>query len=86
MILIIRRGGYLTVQESPWRTPLALAFIQAGHEIGYDNVDINGASQTGFMLAQGTLRRGSRCSTAKAFLRYDLILLKSILELEIFFI
>ncbi|EEB16963.1 glucose dehydrogenase precursor, putative [Pediculus humanus corporis] len=63
------RGGYLTVQEAPWRTPLSLAFVQAGQEIGYDNVDINGASQTGFMLAQGTLRRGSRCSTAKAFLR-----------------
>ncbi|KAL0266695.1 UNVERIFIED_CONTAM: hypothetical protein PYX00_009168 [Menopon gallinae] len=63
------RGGYLTVQESPWRSPLALAFVQAGQEVGYDNIDINGASQTGFMLAQGTLRRGSRCSTAKAFLR-----------------
>ncbi|XP_067015788.2 glucose dehydrogenase [FAD, quinone] [Anabrus simplex] len=63
------RGGYLTVQESPWRTPLALAFMQAGEELGYANRDINGETQTGFMLAQGTIRRGSRCSTAKAFLR-----------------
>ncbi|KAK6640560.1 hypothetical protein RUM44_012256 [Polyplax serrata] len=63
------RGGYLTVQEAPWRTPLSLAFVQAGQELGYENIDVNGASQTGFMLAQGTLRRGSRCSTAKAFLR-----------------
>lgn len=62
-------GGLLTVQEAPWRTPLALAFVQAGMELGYRNQDINGANQTGFMLAQATIRRGSRCSTAKAFLR-----------------
>ncbi|XP_078040734.1 uncharacterized protein LOC144471980 [Augochlora pura] len=62
-------GGYLTVQESPWHTPLAAAFVQAGQEMGYENRDINGEHQTGFMIAQGTIRRGSRCSTAKAFLR-----------------
>ncbi|KAJ3620550.1 hypothetical protein MTP99_004489 [Tenebrio molitor] len=64
-----RAGGLLTVQESPWRTPLVLAFVQAGTELGYPNRDINGADQAGFMVAQGTIRRGSRCSTAKAFLR-----------------
>ncbi|XP_071448474.1 glucose dehydrogenase [FAD, quinone]-like [Hetaerina americana] len=63
------KGGYLTVQESPWRTPLSIAFVRAGEELGYENRDINGAKQTGFMLAQGTIRRGTRCSTAKAFLR-----------------
>lgn len=63
------QGGYLTVQESPWRTPLAVAFVKAGIELGYENRDINGEKQTGFMLAQGTIRRGNRCSTAKAFLR-----------------
>ncbi|XP_046414122.1 glucose dehydrogenase [FAD, quinone]-like [Neodiprion fabricii] len=62
-------GGLLTVQEAPWRTPLVVAFVQAGVEIGYQNRDINGELQTGFMIAQGTIRRGSRCSTAKAFLR-----------------
>ncbi|KAK0095907.1 hypothetical protein PV326_007065 [Microctonus aethiopoides] len=62
-------GGYLTVQESPWRTPLVVAFVEAGTELGYENRDINGEYQTGFMIAQGTIRRGSRCSTAKAFLR-----------------
>lgn len=62
-------GGYLTVQESPWKTPLVVAFVQAGTEMGYENRDINGEEQTGFMIAQGTIRRGSRCSTAKAFLR-----------------
>ncbi|KAL6259292.1 hypothetical protein P5V15_009211 [Pogonomyrmex californicus] len=62
-------GGYLTVQEAPWHTPLAAAFVQAGQEMSYENRDINGEFQTGFMIAQGTIRRGSRCSTAKAFLR-----------------
>ncbi|XP_050590924.1 glucose dehydrogenase [FAD, quinone]-like [Bombus affinis] len=62
-------GGYLTVQEVPWHTPLATAFIQAGLEMGYENRDINGKRQTGFTIAQGTIRHGSRCSTAKAFLR-----------------
>lgn len=62
-------GGYLTVQEAPWRSPISAAFIRAGEEIGYDNRDVNGEVQTGFMLPQATLRDGSRCSAAKAFLR-----------------
>ncbi|XP_018018516.1 glucose dehydrogenase [FAD, quinone] [Hyalella azteca] len=62
-------GGYLTIQESPWRTPLANAFVEAGVEMGYSNRDYNSAYQTGFMIPQGTIRRGSRCSTSKAFLR-----------------
>ncbi|KAL9878214.1 glucose dehydrogenase [FAD, quinone] [Glossina fuscipes fuscipes] len=62
-------GGYLTVQESPWRTPLSIAFLQAGLEMGYENRDINGEVQTGFMITQSTIRRGSRCSTGKAFIR-----------------
>ncbi|CAG7816615.1 unnamed protein product [Allacma fusca] len=62
-------GGYLTVQEAPWRTPLATAFVEAGMEMGYENRDGNGEFQSGFMIAQGTIRRGSRCSAAKAFIR-----------------
>lgn len=63
------KGGLLTVQESPWHSPLVAAFVDAGTELGYENRDINGEHQKGFMIAQGTIRRGSRCSTAKAFLR-----------------
>lgn len=55
----------MTVQEAPWRTPLATTFIEAGLEMGYDNRDGNGEYQAGFMIAQGTIRRGSRCSAAK---------------------
>lgn len=48
-----KRDGYLTVQEAPWRTPLAVAFLQGGKQLGYQVRDINGEKQTGFMLAQG---------------------------------
>lgn len=62
-------GGYLTVQDSPYNTPLGIAFLQAGEEMGYDIVDVNGDHQTGFALYQFNMRRGTRCSAAKAFLR-----------------
>lgn len=62
-------GGYLTVEDAPYHTPLGAAFLQAGEEMGYDIVDVNGEQQTGFAFYQFTMRRGSRCSTAKAFLR-----------------
>jgi len=38
---------------------------------GYPNTDLNGPTQTGFAIPQATIRRGARCSTAKAFL-YDI--------------
>ncbi|KAF5272031.1 hypothetical protein FQR65_LT05012 [Abscondita terminalis] len=62
-------GGYQTVQDSPYNTPLGIAFLQAGQEMGYEIRDINGEKQTGFALFQFTMRRGTRCSAAKAFLR-----------------
>lgn len=37
--------------------------------MGYEIRDVNGEKQTGFALFQLTMRRGTRCSTAKAFLR-----------------
>lgn len=36
--------------------------------MGYEIRDINGEQQTGFALYQFTMRRGYRCSTAKAFI------------------
>lgn len=59
----------MTVQDPPYLTPIGPAFLQAGEEMGYDIVDINGDQQTGFAFFQFTQRRASRCSTAKAFLR-----------------
>lgn len=62
-------GGYLTVQEAPWRTPLSVTFIKALKEMGYEHHDINGEEQVGAMFTQLNMRRGSRCSSSKAFLR-----------------
>ncbi|XP_050598093.1 glucose dehydrogenase [FAD, quinone]-like isoform X1 [Bombus affinis] len=62
-------GGYLTVDESQWHSPLGETFLQAGREKGYENRDVNGERQTGFMFPQGTVRQGRRCSTGMAFLR-----------------
>ncbi|GJQ78192.1 hypothetical protein Trydic_g2522 [Trypoxylus dichotomus] len=64
-----KTGGYLTVQDSPYNTPLAIAFLEAGQEMGYEVRDVNGEHQTGFALFQYTMRRGTRCSISKAFLR-----------------
>ncbi|KAL3271322.1 hypothetical protein HHI36_021810 [Cryptolaemus montrouzieri] len=62
-------GGYMTIQDAPYNTPLGPAFLEAGQEMGYDIRDINGQQQTGFAFYQFTMRRNSRCSTGKAFLR-----------------
>uniref|UniRef100_A0A0P4VV48 Glucose-methanol-choline oxidoreductase N-terminal domain-containing protein n=1 Tax=Scylla olivacea TaxID=85551 RepID=A0A0P4VV48_SCYOL len=63
------RKGPLTVEAAPWTTRLAHTFLQAGLELGYPVLDVNAASQEGFMVPHGFLRRGGRCSNAKAFLR-----------------
>jgi len=40
-------GGYLTVEEPAYTTPLLNAFIEGGVEMGYSNIDANAAQQTG---------------------------------------
>lgn len=59
----------MTVQDNPYNTPIGVAFLEAAQEMGYEIRDINGYQQTGFALYQFTMRRGTRCSTSKAFLR-----------------
>lgn len=50
-------GGPLTVTQFPHRPPLAEAILQAGRELGYPaDVDLNGKSYTGFVIAQTTSR------------------------------
>jgi len=48
------------VQDCPYNTPLGIAFLEAGQEMGYDVRDVNGEKQTGFALWQMTMRRGTR--------------------------
>ncbi|KAF7409730.1 hypothetical protein HZH68_004111 [Vespula germanica] len=62
-------GGYLTVEDSSYKTPLGPAYLQAAKELGYNIRDINGEKQTGFAFFQYTMRSGTRCSAAKAFVR-----------------
>ncbi|CAL7944272.1 unnamed protein product [Xylocopa violacea] len=62
-------GGYMTIQDAVYNTPLGVAFLQAGEEMGYDILDVNGEHQTGFAFFQYTMRRGTRCSGSKAFIR-----------------
>ena len=40
-------GGYLTVQEPSYTSPMSNAFIAGGIEMGYPNIDANAATQTG---------------------------------------
>lgn len=63
------RGGYLTVETPQYDSALRKAWLESGGYFGYDTIDVNGPQLTGFGSPQGTLRRGARCSTAKAFLR-----------------
>ncbi|KAH0954706.1 hypothetical protein HN011_007305 [Eciton burchellii] len=62
-------GGPLTVTQFPYHPPLSFALLEGGKELGYDTVDLNGRTHTGFAIAQTTSRNGSRLSTARAFLR-----------------
>ncbi|XP_075531979.1 glucose dehydrogenase [FAD, quinone]-like [Dermacentor variabilis] len=62
-------GGPLTVSTPAYATLLGHAFIDAGLQLGYPNVDLNGPQQTGFAIPQGTIRRSARCSTGKAFVK-----------------
>lgn len=62
-------SGNLDVENAPFVSKLHKSFIEAGREMGYDNNDPNGDHQLGFSLAQATMRRGRRCSAAKAYLR-----------------
>lgn len=63
------RGGYLTVEHFCYNAPITPSFLEAGQELGFDIVDLNGEKQTGFTVPQTTTRNCLRVSAAKAFLR-----------------
>ncbi|KAK9871993.1 hypothetical protein WA026_015238 [Henosepilachna vigintioctopunctata] len=63
------KGGYLSVQDVPYRTESAHAWVRACQEAGYKYVDYNGRQQLGVSYVQGTINNGRRCSVEKAFLR-----------------
>jgi choline dehydrogenase-like flavoprotein len=62
------RGGPLTVEQFE-STDVDEKILGATRELGYQVLqDINAENRLGFTVVQGTLRNGSRCSSAKAFL------------------
>jgi choline dehydrogenase-like flavoprotein len=60
-------GGLLTVEHFYDADPLKAAMINAWKELGYKYLE-DGETTIGVMKSFGTLRQGTRCSTAKAFL------------------
>lgn len=62
-------GGLLPVSRFPYSPPISKAILQAAEELGYKIQDLNGANNTGFMIAQTTSKNGIRYSSARAFLR-----------------
>ncbi|KAL1453670.1 hypothetical protein WDU94_009990 [Cyamophila willieti] len=61
-------GGYLTLEDIPYHTPIAEAFVKGGSQLGYPIVDVNGASQIGYSFLPVTMKNGTRWSTSRAFL------------------
>ena len=61
-------GGFLNVEKGSYVPLISKSFIQAGIELGYEELDYNGREQVGFSLTQKTVRDGIHQSSARAFL------------------
>ncbi len=62
--------GPLHVQRGPRKNPLYQAFVEAGHQAGFEVTDdYNGSKQEGFGPMEQTIHRGRRWSVANAYLR-----------------
>jgi choline dehydrogenase len=61
-------GGFQSVQVLPYQDINVRALMAAFREIGYRELDFNGAEQEGVMRAQTTTKNGERQSTNSAFL------------------
>jgi choline dehydrogenase len=61
--------GPLSVSYGTLRNPLHRAWLDAAQQAGYDlTEDYNGFRQEGFGRMEMSVRKGTRCSTAKAYL------------------
>lgn len=62
-------GGRLKIDNYYDEIPVKDLILKAAEELGYKNItDINADRHAGFGFVQGCLDKGTRCSTAKAFL------------------
>ncbi|XP_014208610.1 glucose dehydrogenase [FAD, quinone]-like [Copidosoma floridanum] len=64
------KDGPLDISRSPYESKLVEAFLEAGNELGYEEVDYNGIEQIGFSLLQNTMIHSERCSTNRAYLHF----------------
>ncbi len=63
-------SGPLNVQRGPRKNPLYSAFVEAGHQAGFELTDdYNGSKQEGFGAMEQTIFGGRRWSAANAYLR-----------------
>ncbi|KAL1117021.1 hypothetical protein AAG570_004349 [Ranatra chinensis] len=62
-------GGYLTVGEPSYFSPMKDLLMEGMSEMGLPEGDLNGEVQYGAMAFQGTIGDGRRASTSRAFLR-----------------
>nr|XP_034331227.1 glucose dehydrogenase [FAD, quinone] [Crassostrea gigas] len=63
------RGGPVVVSSGVATSLSDRVFKRGMEKLGYQTVDCNGESQTGFCYGQETVSKGERWGTAKAFLR-----------------
>ncbi|KRT81622.1 FAD dependent oxidoreductase, partial [Oryctes borbonicus] len=62
------QGGYLHVEDVPYRSKSAEAFVEAMQEMGVKYVDYNGKNQSGVSYMHATTRNGRRCSAFNSLL------------------
>lgn len=63
------KGGNLGVSHETVFASLSRRFIEAGKELGYNEVDYNAEEQLGFGVSQVSVRNGVRASTMSEYLR-----------------
>lgn len=61
-------GGLLGVTQETF-VPVSQTFVEAGKELGFEEVDYNGENQIGFSKSQINVRGGTRASTFREFLQ-----------------
>lgn len=62
------RHGSLSVEDVPWRSRVARAFVKGSKQLGHRETDYNTNEQIGVSFVQATTRRGRRHSAASAFI------------------
>ncbi|KAG8174745.1 hypothetical protein JTE90_012066 [Oedothorax gibbosus] len=61
-------GGPVTVHKPRYAAEVKESLLETSKLFGYEVLDSNGATQTGYYDHQANHRNGQRCSTAKAYL------------------